>query len=115
MSIFSLFGRSKKPSPDEGVINEVRKAGSDLSKAHSIEFVLYFPTQEVAENASRQIHDMGFQADVKKSAKGEEWLCFATKTMLPELVALQKIRFNFDTLAASLNGDYDGWGTPIQK
>jgi regulator of RNase E activity RraB len=115
MSIFSLFGRSKKPSPDEGVTNELRKAGSDLSKAHAIEFFLYFPTQEVAEKASRQIHEMGFQVDVRKSAKGDEWLCFATKTMLPDLAAREKIRFDFDTLAASLNGEYDGWGTPIQK
>lgn len=56
-----------------------------------------------------------FQVKVEKAAKGDDWLCYVTKTMVPDLVALQKIRQDFTSLANSLNGEYDGWGTPVVK
>jgi hypothetical protein len=115
MTIFTLFGCAKKPGPDEQVLLELRKAGSDLSKPHKIEFFLYFPTQSVALQAATRIRGQGFDVEVKQAAKGDDWLCFATKTMVPDLVALEKIRRDFDRIASSLNGDYDGWGTEIQK
>src|SRR5258708_25216662 len=115
MGIFSLFGCSKKADLDESVRVQLRKAGSDLSKPHKIEFFIYFPTQGVAEQAASRIRDGGFQVEVQKAAKGDAWLCFTTKTMVLDLAALQKIRRDFDALAVSLNGDYDGWGAQVQK
>ena len=115
MGLFSLFGCSKKPELDKSVLIQLKKAGSDLSKPHNIEFFLYFPTQSAAEQTAPRIRDAGFQVEVKQAAKGNDWLCFATKTMIPELSALQRIRRDFDSLAASLKGDYDGWGTPVVK
>jgi hypothetical protein len=113
MGIFD-FPRSKaKPDLDQSVLIQLRKSGSDLSKPHKIEFFLYFPAQTVAEKASVTIRQAGFDVEVKKAAKGESWLCFATKTMIPALPDLQRIRQNFITLAGSMNGEYDGWGTQI--
>ncbi|HXE42414.1 MAG TPA: ribonuclease E inhibitor RraB, partial [Candidatus Baltobacteraceae bacterium] len=51
MGLFNLFGCSKKPDLDESVLIQLKKAGSDLSKTHKIEFFLYFPTQAKAEQA----------------------------------------------------------------
>ncbi len=110
-----FFGCSKKPDPDESVLVQLKKAGSDLSKPHNIEFFLYFPTQGVAAQAASKIRDEGFQVKVQKAAKGDDWLCSATKKMIPELHALQKIRQDFGSLAISLNGQYDGWGTEVEK
>ena len=115
MGFFSLFGCSENPDLDESVLVQLKKAGSDLSKPHKIEFFLYFPSQSVAERAALRIRKAGFQVEVRRAAKGNEWLCFATKTMVPELSALQQIRRDFSSLAASLKGEYDGWGTPIEK
>ena len=115
MGILSLFGCSKKPDLDESALIQLRKAGSDRSKPHKIEFFLYFPTRAIAEQAASRIRDAAFQGDVQSAAKGDAWLCFATKTMVPELAALQKIRRDFDVLAVSLKGAYDGWGTTVQK
>ena len=53
--------------------------------------------------------------EVRRAAKGDDWLCYATKTMVPDLLALQKIRRDSGSLADSLNGEYDGWGTPVVK
>jgi len=114
-TIVSLFGCSKKADLDESVLIRLRKAGSDLSKPHNIEFFLYFPTQIIAEQAASRIRDEGFEVKVEKAAKGDTWLCFATKTMVPKLPALRKIRQDFGSLADSLNGEYDGWGTEVQK
>jgi hypothetical protein len=115
MGLFSLFGCSKKPDPDDLVLTQLKKAGSDLSKPHHIEFFLYFPTQSVAEQAGTQIKTAGFDVTVKAAAQGSDWLCLATKTMVPDLSPLQKIRREFNTLSASLGGDYDGWGTGVEK
>jgi len=114
-TILTLFGCTNKPDLDESVLIQVKRAGSDLSKPHNIEFFLYFPTQAIAEQPASRIRDEGFQVKVEKAAKGEAWLCFAAKTMVPDLPALQKIRRDFGSLADSLKGEYDGWGTPVQK
>jgi regulator of RNase E activity RraB len=115
MGFFSLFGCSENPDLDESVLVQLKKAGSDLSKPHKIEFFLYFPSQSVADRAALRIREAGFQVEVRRAAKGNDWLCFATKTMVPELSSLQQIRRDFSSLAASLKGEYDGWGTPIEE
>jgi len=115
MGFFRLFGGSENPDLDESVLVQLKKAGSDLSKPHKIEFFLYFPSRSVAERAGLRIREAGFQVEVRRAAKGNDWLCFATKAMVPELSALQQIRCDFSSLASSLKGEYDGWGTPIEK
>jgi regulator of RNase E activity RraB len=115
MGFFSVFASSENADPDESVLIQLKKAESDLSRPHKIEFFLYFPSQSVAEQAALRIREAGFQVEVRRAAKGNDWLCFATKTMVPELSALQEIRGEFSSLAASLKGEYDGWGTPIEK
>ncbi len=112
MSILDLFRSKGKPDREQSVLAQLRRSGSDLSKPHNIEFFLYFPTQSVAEQAALSIRNAGFEVEVEKAAKGDSWLCFATKTMVPELWDLQRIRHNFVTLAVSMNGEYDGVGNP---
>jgi hypothetical protein len=113
MGILSLFRRNKMQDPDAFVLLQLRKSGSNLSKPHPAEFFLYFPTQASAEQAAGQIRDSGFQVQVGPAAKGDDWLCFATKEILPDLPTLQKIRTQFESLSKSLGGEYDGWGTPL--
>jgi len=115
MGLFSLFGCAKKPDLDESVLIQLKKADADLSKPHHIEFFLYFQTRDVAEQAASEIREAGFVVEVKPAAQGTDWLCYTTKTMVPELAALQRIRLDFNLLAASLGGVYDGWGTPVEK
>ena len=69
----------------------------------------------MAERAALQIRETGFQVEVMRAAKGNDWLCLATKSMVPEVSALQQIRRDFSSLAGMLKGEYDGWGTPIEK
>jgi len=82
------------------VLLQLRKAGSDLSKPHKLEFFLYFVTECAAEEAALRVRNTGFDVEVKEAAEGEACLCFATKTMVPDLIDLQRIRDDFVTLAA---------------
>jgi hypothetical protein len=111
----SLFGCTKKPDPDEAVIIQLRKAGSDLTKPHSIEFYLYFPSQSAAEQAAARIRQTGFQAEVRRAAKGDDWLCLGRKKIVPELSTIQGITRELKVLAKSLQGDYDGWEAKVEK
>jgi Regulator of ribonuclease activity B len=115
MGIFSLFGSSDKPDLDQLVLTQLKKAGSDLSKPHVIEFFLYFPTQAAAEEAAVRVREDGFQANVEPPLKDTNWLCRATKTMVPDLKKLQDLRSAFERLAWLLKGTYDGWGTSVEK
>ena len=113
MGLFDLFRRPKQVSPDQQVLFQLKKAGSSLSKPHDVEFFLYFPTESIAEQAASQIRAAGFTVEVKPAAKGTDWLCFATRRMVPDIAALEQIRKDFTNLTATLGGEYDGWGTGV--
>ncbi len=99
--------------PDGQVLDQLKKAGSDLSKVHDIEFFLYFPNQETAENVKKELIVKGFTVELNQSAKGQDWLCQATKKMLPVHTDLVKLRKELTSLAVKYNGEYDGWGTQL--
>ena len=101
--------------PDREALDRLEQAQSDLSKPHNIEFFLYFSTKTAANDAATQIELQGFKTRVSRSGKGAEWLCFATKPMIPEHAALLSIRHSFEVLASSFGGEYDGWGARVVK
>jgi regulator of RNase E activity RraB len=102
--------------PDQIVIEQLGKAGSDLSKPHRIEFFLYFPDSKGAARTMAALYEKKFDVDLSRPKKeGEKWLCKANKMMVPELKALQKIRKDFTAIAAANGGEYDGWGTAVVK
>ena len=117
--LISLLGFSKlshaQTSPDGEVITQLKKAGSNLSKPHIIEFYLYFQTKETAERIERKLVKQGYITKIGLAAKGNEWLIMATKPMIPTESTLLEQRKILDALAKSENGEYDGWGTPIIK
>ena len=110
MGLFSsLFGCAKKQSLDEWALDQLKEAGADLSKPHKLEFQLHFPTQSAAEQAAPRLKVAGYEVAMKDDAQ-EGWLCVATKTMIPDLSALQKIHGELDSVATFFGGRYDGWG-----
>ena len=100
---------------DAGVMEQLRIAGSDLQKPHTVEFFLYFPTEAGAHHVAQKLGTMGFLPEVKAAAAGSNlpWLLFATRSMIPKLEELSRLRKLLGELAADEQGQYDGWGTPI--
>jgi hypothetical protein len=108
----------KIPELDQQVLDQLREAGSDLSKPHDLEFFLYFPNQEAAGIAAERIITSGaggFTAEVKQAPQGDAWMCYVTRKMVPEGAKIALIGERFRTLAQELGGEYDGWETSLVK
>jgi hypothetical protein len=108
----------KIPEVDQKVLDQLREAGSDLSKPHDLEFFLYFPDQEAAGIAAERIKTSGaggFMAEVKRAPQGEIWMCYVTRKMVPEGAKIALIGERFSALAQELGGEYDGWETSLVK
>src|SRR5262249_44821486 len=97
------------------VLNQLKKAGSNLSKPHNVEFFLYFSTEAAAEKAAKDVEAEGCTVKVKPGANNSGWLCFATRRMVPDHTELVRLRNQFNEIARRLDGEYDGWGTPVVK
>ena len=103
-------------APDVAVLSQLRQAGSDLNKPHNIEFCLYLPNQAAAERVATKLVHQGFGASVSAAAAGRSgWLLLATRTMVPEVAELVRLRALLSSLAIAEQGEYDGWGTPVVK
>jgi hypothetical protein len=116
----TLFVCSRnRPRPtvdgDLVVISQLRQAGSDLSKPHPIEFFLYLPSEQAALRVAESVREAGFQTEVVMGADGKNWLCRATKDMVPEHRALVEVRARFEKLASDFGGEYDGWETKVVR
>jgi hypothetical protein len=108
----------KIPEVDQIVLDQLREAGSDLSKPHDLEFFLYFANQEAATIAAERIITSGaggFAAEVRRSPQGEAWMCYVTRKMVPEGTKIALIGERFSALAQELGGEYDGWETSLVK
>lgn len=104
--------------PDEIALLKARNAGIDLARPQEIQFHLIFPwtPDDPAESALRK---SGFTATplvvgTNDPVNGDETFLLATKTMVPKLAAMQKVRRDLNLLITSLpgknaNGKYHGW------
>jgi regulator of RNase E activity RraB len=99
---------------DAETLEQLARAGSDLSRPHKIEFFLFLPTQEAAEAVAGELQQEGFSVAVSPGEASTDWLCLATREMLPELAALRSWRGRLAAMAESRQGAYDGWGTEVQ-
>ena len=102
-------------TPDGEVIAQLKKAGSDVTKPHAIDFFFYFPTRAAADRVAEKLLAFGLTAKVDHAAQGPKWVIQGQKTMVPDEVELVKLRREFQTLVAAESGEYDGWGTEIVK
>ena len=113
--IFSRWRKKEGPDLDRLVLDQLRQAGSDLSKPHDIEFFLYFPTEQAANEAAKEINLEVDHLKVELGADEVDWLCFGTRSMIPEPDELRRLRMRFDEIANKHHGQYDGWGTGVVK
>jgi hypothetical protein len=116
LGICPAWGIGQAADPDQMALDQLKSAGSDLSKPHKIEFLLYFPDSKGVAQAAATLNGKKFDIDITRPKKeGEKWSCKAIKTMVPDLKTLQKIRKDFNNIAAANGGEYDGWGAAIVK
>jgi len=98
---------------DAEVLAEMAAVGVDLAKEQRLEFFLVLPTESAAREAATRIRAMGFEAEAVAAPPEASWVCLAQKSLVPHLQNLKSLRSQFDTIATSLGGEYDGWGSPV--
>lgn len=113
-----LRGRSRETAarstdPDQTTLDELTHAGSDLARAHEVEFFLYLPDHPGAMAVKEQLEREGFRVDLKADDSDGDWLCLATRDMTPTLDELRRLRVHLVAVAESRDGAYDGWGTTV--
>src|SRR5262245_59214596 len=108
-------GEGIPDDPDGQVLKQLVAAGSDLSKPHRVEFFLYFPDEERAARAYRELAAEGFSGKVERAAVGPSWLCFITTEIKPSHATMLGFRKRMEGLATAGGGEYDGWGTSVAK
>ena len=115
MILSNCDGKKHIQGPNSGdkIINQLQEHGSDTSREHIFNFYLYFPEKESADKARDAIRDYGLQAKVEFGADNKNWLCLAQKQMIPDKTTLDQLLNYFESLAKSLNGEYDGWEASI--
>lgn len=110
LGISHSFGFYQSADPDQLQIEQLAKAGIDMSKPQEIAFTLHFAVAHDEAKACVSIYEKKFDVESVRPEKADEkWTCIARKTMLPELKVLSKIRRDFGAIAAANKGSYDGW------
>jgi hypothetical protein len=96
------------------VLSRLRKRGSSLHRPHTMDFYFYFRTQAAAEQIAGALQARGFTTKVDRAALEDQWLCLATRRLVPDQVVLDRWGQWFERLAASTGGEYDGWESSIE-
>jgi len=101
-------------NPDARVLNLMNKFNDVPFVIRPVNFYLYFPDQEKARKAEKELINLGFLVDcIEPLEGGTDWLCLAEKSMRPFLKELTPIRNKLENLAQRLSGKYDGWETEM--
>ena len=116
VGVFLSCAAQGQIGPDAQAIAQLKRAGSNLTKAHPIEFYLYFPTRESADRAAARIRAFGCGIKrLDRAASGPGWLVLATKTMVPTETELATLREAFGRLVKAEGGEYDGWEAQVVR
>ena len=102
-------------TPDGAVFSLLHRIGSDISKPCPTNFYLYFYSQSNANSAASELIAAGFSVVVDKSADDRNWLCLASKEMIPQAITLVSLRNKFSDLVGRFGGEYDGWETEVNS
>ena len=117
--VLTMPGCSHQPhpiaDPDQEVIDQLAKVHSDLRQPHSLDFYLYLPTKAKAASAAFQLCEHGYNSVVKRDADGKNWLCLATKNIIPDKLRIHEAQERMRALAAKHGGEYDGWESEVKR
>jgi hypothetical protein len=105
------------PNPlDRETLDAMKANGADLSKPTEISFYLYFPSEDDAGKAAAELRRLGYAAQVRPPLPDfDEWLCYATRRMVPSAQEIDDARSELESLASRFSGDFDGWEAAIRR
>ena len=99
--------RAATSAPHVGVEVCANRSRSDIS---SVDFFLYFDTEEAARRAAAHLDEDRFSHAVKTAASTPEWLLFVSHQELPTASTLSRSIALLKGVAAAFDGRYEGHG-----
>lgn len=108
-------GNAEEIARDSQALDQLRAAGSNLAKPHHVDFYLYLSAQSDAESAEGTLRSMGYSVTITSSENNINWICVASRTMVPTIQDLTVARGLFNSLATRYQGVYDGWEAGIER
>lgn len=96
-------------SPDGKLLDQLARAGSDLSKLHQFDFTLRYPSQAAAERAELQLVGLAFRTTIEPGRTADERVLRGVKVMYPIESDLAGLRQKLEAIATQTRGNYEGW------
>jgi hypothetical protein len=99
----------KDTPKDHLVLDELRRAGCDLSFPHRVRHYLYLPNEKQAKKVAHKLQAAGYEIEVRLGADGINWLVLINHSIVLTEQAILNVRSQLEKLALELHGEYDGW------
>ncbi len=99
---------------DQAVLDQLQSAGSNLTRPHHIKHYLYFPTKTGACKVAETLKSEGYTVEVTYESD-ESWLALAEHEVTLTIEVVTSVRSHLENLAASMQGEYDGWEAAITE
>ncbi len=105
------------PNSGKFILNQLREFGSDVNHKHEFSFWLYFPSEDLAQQAARRAEITGLKPEVSpplEDLPDSKWLCLLYCPHIPDESILDGIGQFCEELASEFNGNFDGWETRME-
>jgi hypothetical protein len=97
---------------DRMIVDQLRDLGANVSLPREVLHYIYLPTESAAAAASAELRKEGFTTQVRPAAGppgANPWLVLATTEEVVSVESARVARETFTALAATHDGEYDGW------
>lgn len=112
--------RAVQMAADAGLIEYLESQGDVISKVRPVDHVVFLPSEEAANEVASAAERSGFTVSDRESPEEADddtpvYMVQLTKTHAVDLDTVTAIRDELTELVEPLNGEYDGWQTPVVK
>lgn len=105
---------SIREDKDAKILEQLKKLEDDSKKEHTVDFFFSFKSEAGAKAVADKLTKEGWPNPKFEASKGRVAMILS-KSLVPSLKRMQSLRLKFDALAFKNDGEYDGWGTEVEK
>lgn len=87
--------------------------GLNLAKPNTVEHFFYFPTQEAATRAAKQLQSEGYATEASPEPNEPDWFVLAVGEAVLAEGKIVEVSAHMEALADKFGGKYDGSGVPF--
>ncbi|MDJ0521224.1 MAG: ribonuclease E inhibitor RraB [Planctomycetota bacterium] len=113
--ILDRYDPSVPGEGDRKVLEQMKKAGADMSKPTDIRWYVYMPRTADAQAYAAKAREAGWKVEVDEGADENSWLCLCSRDAVPSLETIGKMKAQLASFAGGTEIDIDGWEAAITK